>query len=137
MRWSEVTARPENRKLREFAAAGATVGSALAAWQAVSSNAGLAAGLLLAALAFAVVGFWKPRWLAPVFWIAMAVTFPLAWAVSLLVLALLFYGLFGPLGLLFRLLGRDPLERRIDPDQRSYWKATQPADDSRRYLRQY
>lgn len=34
---------------------------------------------------------------------------------------LIFYGLFLPVGLIFRLFGRDPLDKRPDPTMSSYW----------------
>jgi hypothetical protein len=137
MRWSDIKARPTDRKLREFAAAGAVVSVALAVWQAVSGHFALAAALLSIALVAAAVGFWKPRWLAPFFTAAIIVTFPLAWIVSLAVLALMFYGLLTPLAVLFRLFGRDALNRRPRPEQDSYWQEKPAANDPGRYLRQF
>jgi len=137
MFWSEITARPTDRKLREFAAAGAAVCCGLAAWQVVSGNGWLAGGCLLAALVAGGIGIWMPRWLSLPFQFAMIVTFPLAWAMSLLVLALLFYGVITPLGLLFRLFGRDALHRQVHARHESYWQRKPTTADSRRYLRQY
>jgi hypothetical protein len=137
MRWSEITARPTSRKLREFAAASVVATLALAVWQFASGNVALAAGLLAAAVIAAGVGYCKPRWLAPVFTAAMIVTFPFAWIVSLVVLAIIFYGLITPLAVLFRLLGRDALSRQLRPEQDSYWQEKPASQDPRRYLRQY
>jgi hypothetical protein len=137
MHWSEIIARPTDRKLCEFAAAGAAVCCAVAVWQIVSGNKWQAAALLLSALAVGGVGFWKPRWLAPLFTLALIVTFPMAWATSLLVLAMIYYGLITPLGLLFRLLGRDALQRQFHAQQQSCWKRKPIPEDPRQYLRQY
>jgi hypothetical protein len=65
------------------------------------------------------------------------VTFPFGWAVSHLLLAILFYGLFTPLGLIFRLLGRDPLRRQRPLEQASYWTMKPAATDVRGYFRQF
>lgn len=137
MRWSEIAARPSNRQLREFAAACAAGGCALAVWQFVGGNAWPAGAWLLSALALGTIGLCKPRWLAPPFQIAMILTFPLAWVVSFLVLALIFYGLITPLGLLFRWLGRDALNRQNRSPPESYWTPKPRTDDAVRYLRQY
>ena len=137
MRWSDVSRPPTDRKLREFAAVGALVCAALAVWQGFNGHLVLA-GVLTAILMTAIaVGVWKPRWLAPVFIAAMVVTFPIAWLVSLLTLAAIFYGLIAPTGLVFRLFGRDVLDRRMRPEQNSYWQQNPSAENPRRYLRQY
>jgi hypothetical protein len=104
MRWSDAVAKPTDRKLREFAAAGATVCLGLAGWQWLSGNPWAAGTLAAIALAGACLGWRQPRWLAPLLTAAMIVTFPLAWGMSLVVLAVLYYGMFAPLGLLLRLL---------------------------------
>lgn len=137
MRWSDVTSRPSDRKLREFAAASFVVATALAGWQLAGGKVAVATVLFTAAVLAAGVGYARPRWLAPVFTAAMIVTFPLAWVVSLVVLAIIFYGLFAPLALLFRLLGRDALNRQHRPDQDSYWQVKPTDTNPRRYLRQY
>jgi hypothetical protein len=72
-----------------------------------------------------------------VFTAAMIVTFPFAWIVSLVVLAIIFYGLITPLALLFRLLGRDALGRQHRPEQDTYWQEKPATQHPRRYLRQY
>ena len=41
----------------------------------------------------------------------MVLAFPIGWTVSQVILLLMFYGLFTPIGLVFRLIGRDPLHR--------------------------
>ena len=137
MFWSEITARPTDRKLREFAAAGAIVCCGLAAWQVARGNAWMVGALLLIALAATGMALWRPRWLGPLFTAALIVTFPLAWTVSLAVLAIAFYGLITPLALFFRLIGRDVLDRRPRPDEDSYWQAKPPAERLQRYLQQY
>jgi hypothetical protein len=42
-----------------------------------------------------------------------------------------------PVALFFRLTGRDPLRRQLDPSAPSYWTAKEQPQDMRRYLRQY
>ena len=64
-------------------------------------------------------------------------TFPIGWAVSMILLTAFYFLLLTPLGLIFRLLGRDPLCRRFDPDAKSYWLTRQEADRLDRYFHQY
>jgi len=65
------------------------------------------------------------------------VTFPIGWAISIILLAAFYFLLLTPLGFIFRLLGRDPLCRRFDPDAKSYWLARQEPDSLDRYFHQY
>jgi hypothetical protein len=67
----------------------------------------------------------------------MVLAFPIGWTVSRLVLAAVFYGLFTPIGLVFRLMGRDPLARRPPHDVVSYWTEKPDRADVRRYFRQF
>ena len=138
MQWSEVITRPTDRKLREFAAIGAVLCIALAIWQGVSNGNLLLLGVYVAlAGGVGIVGIVRPRWLGPIFTGWMILTFPIAWTVSTLVLLLLFYGLITPIALLFRLLGRDALDRKLRPDQNSYWTVKPSKKHPRTYLRQF
>jgi len=65
------------------------------------------------------------------------VTFPIGWAISMILLTAFYFLLLTPLGFIFRLLGRDPLYRRFDPDAKSYWLARREADSLDRYFHQY
>ncbi|MBL9120673.1 MAG: hypothetical protein JNL80_12255 [Phycisphaerae bacterium] len=61
---------------------------------------------------------------------------PIGWTVSHLLLAVVFFGILTPTGLLMRLVGRDPLDRTLNRDARSYWVERRPVTDPRRYFRQ-
>lgn len=97
----------------------------LAAW------IGLMVGVLLG-----VVGLAKPVLIRPVFLGAIAATRPIGLAVSVLVLAIVYYGFVTPVARVFRWRGRDILARRR-PDAPTYWVRKQPPGDVTRYLRQY
>ena len=122
--------------LRQFAAICLVIFSALAVSEYWKNHQVLA--LICAGLA-AMLGFgglvW-PRGIRPVFVTAMAITMPIGWLVSHLLLGALFFGLFAPMALLFKLIGRDALRRRPAPEQRSYWEPKPTATDVRSYLRQ-
>ena len=64
------------------------------------------------------------------------IAFPIGWVVSRLALGLLFYGVFTPIGLLFRLIGRDALMRRRPTGQDTYWTTTGPPPSASSYFRQ-
>jgi hypothetical protein len=66
-----------------------------------------------------------------------AVTFPIGLAVSFILLAAFYFLLLTPLGLLFRLTGRDVLGRKFDPTAESYWQQRKPPESSERYFHQF
>ncbi len=135
---SSTVAPPTDRQLIEFAAIGAFLLAGFAIWQlATGGSPGLAVDYIVVAILVGVIGFAKPRWLASIFTCWMFLTYPLAWLVSNLTLAIIFYGLLTPLAVLFRLLGRDALDRSLNSDQDSYWQTKPAAESPERYLRQY
>src|SRR6185295_8198865 len=87
-------------------------------------------GVLFICLAVvgAVVGMIAPRALRPVFVGWMIAVFPIGWLVSHALLAVVFYGVFTPLSLAFRALGRDALRRQRSNDA-SYWLSKRAAAD--------
>ena len=92
----------------------------------------LLTGAGLAALYYAVPPV--RRW---VFLGWMYLAFPIGWTVSHLLLFVVYYLLITPVGLVLRILGKDPLERRFDSRAESYWSARARIEDPRRYFRQF
>jgi hypothetical protein len=78
-----------------------------------------------------------PRAVLPIFIALTLLGFPIGLVVSNVVTALIFFGLFTPIGLFFRLIRRDSLKRRIDPEAASYWEPAPPERPASDYLRQY
>jgi hypothetical protein len=66
-----------------------------------------------------------------------AVTFPIGLVVSFMLLATFYFLLLTPLGLLFRLTGRDVLGRKFDPSAESYWQQRKPPESAERYYHQF
>jgi len=67
-------------------------------------------------------------------WVAL--TYPLGWLLSHVILALVYYGVFTPIGLIQRLFGRDALRRRPAPSATTYWQAREPRRDPASYFKQ-
>ena len=63
------------------------------------------------ALTVGLAGLTRPEWMRSIYVGWMVLAFPIGWTVSQVMLALMFFGLFTPIGLVFRLIGRDPLQR--------------------------
>ena len=136
MRWQDVPFSPPTRTLRWFAALWLMFSAALGChhWR---QGPGPLAWASLALGGVGLVGLCKPPLLRPVFVGAMVLTFPIGWLTSHAVLAALYYGLLTPLGLTFRLIGRDNLGLRFEPETPSYWEEKPAVHHARRYFRQF
>jgi uncharacterized membrane protein YhdT len=75
-------------------------------------------GIGIATLLLSLV---KPRLILPVFLGMSLIAVPIGFVISWVLMALVYYGLFTPVGLLFRLTGRDKLHKHPDPDAKTYW----------------
>lgn len=67
----------------------------------------------------------------------MTAAMPMGFVVSLALLAFSYFLLLTPLGLLFRLIGRDPLSRKFDPKTDSYWIIHRQSESLDRYFHQF
>src|SRR5262249_42933686 len=116
MQWSDIPFDPPRKTLRQFAGLWIACFGGLALWQAWGGGPPPQAITLgMWALGVGPIGLVRPEWLRPVYVAWMVLAFPIGWTVSQVVLAILFYGLFTPIGLVFRLIGRDPLQRSRSP----------------------
>jgi hypothetical protein len=124
--------------LRQFAALWLLFFGGLGLWQALGRDR-ISLGLALTGLALTIgpLGLMKPRLIRPVFVGWMVLTFPISWTLSHVLLGCLFYGLFTPIGLFFRLIGRDSLARRFRPEAASYWAPKPATADVHSYFRQF
>jgi hypothetical protein len=138
MNWSDIPRDPPARVLRQFAALWLVCLNVLA-WRLGFAGGRTAAGAALAGLGVAVglPGLARPRAVRGLFVALMVLTWPIGWAVSHLVMAALYYGVFTPLGLCFRAAGRDVLALRPRPGRATYWEPRPPAGGARRYFQPF
>jgi len=78
-----------------------------------------------------------PVALKPIYILLTVVTYPIGFVLSYIVMAILFYLIITPVGLLFKIIGRDALHRRFEPQVKSYWIKRRPPDTVKRYFRQF
>jgi hypothetical protein len=64
-------------------------------------------------------------------------TLPIGFVVSFILLAAFYYLVITPIGLVFRLMRRDPLCRKFDNTTDSYWLHRPPTKTLNRYFRQF
>jgi hypothetical protein len=132
---SNPTASP--RMLRQFAGAWLIVFLALAGkrWF-VGHQTTSALVYLILALGVGGLGLIRPMRVRPLFALAMALSLPIGLLMSRIVIFLLFFVVFTPVGWLFRLFRRDSLRLRRRGDVATYWKDFPASDDVRAYFRQ-
>ena len=81
---------------------------------------------LAVAGAFLAVTLVKPAWLAPLNTLWFRFGLLLQRVVHPIVLAVIYFAVVTPTGLIMRALGKDPLRLRFDPDATSYWIPRDP-----------
>lgn len=81
-----------------------------------------------------------PSLLNPLYVLMMVVAFPIGFVLSHILLRLIYYLVFTPMALIFKLKGRDAMNRKLEPERDSYWEdhkdVAQPRSPAS-YLRLY
>ena len=72
-----------------------------------------------------------------VFRMLVIASFPIGLVVFTVIIGLVYYGVFTPMALAFRLVGRDALNRRPDRGAKSYWFKRPSARPARSYFKLY
>jgi len=89
--------------------------------------------LFVVAVVFAGVTLYRAHWLAPAKRAWMKLGLLMHHVVSPVVMGLIFFAVFTPVGIVMRLFGRDAMNRAWDPAARTYWTDRTPpgpADNS-------
>jgi hypothetical protein len=89
------------------------------------------------ALAVSIAAYCVPalaRWIF-VGW--MCAVFPIGWTVSHVILAIVYYLVLTPTGLVLRLVGYDPMRRHFDRKAQTYWVRRPAVAEVGRYFRQF
>jgi hypothetical protein len=134
----EVNWNPSKKTLNEFAEFGMFfLGMVAAPWAYINGHLLLAKTFWVLAVALRLLGLWRTAWVKPLFVGMTVAAWPIGWVVSHVMLALMYYGVFTPVALVFRLIGRDALCRSFDRQAQSYWEPYQPDRGMERYLRQF
>jgi Saxitoxin biosynthesis operon protein SxtJ len=140
--------RPNARQLRTFGTISVVFAVGLGWWihhrqrifglQLSEEMAGaLAVSLWALAVLSAVFAWLAPRALRPLYIALTAITLPIGFVVSHVLISVLYYLVVTPIGALLRISGRDPMCRRFDRQASTYWCTRTTSQDPARYLRQY
>ena len=142
----ELNLKPDQRVLRQFgfvSLAGFGL-LAVAAWtESLIFSFGLgdhrqAVAILFLSIAamstlFSLVA---PRANLGLYWVLTVVTYPIGFVLSYVIMAILFFAVFAPIGATMRLLGRDSLQRRARAGAETYWRDSRRPRSMRSYFRQ-
>ncbi len=143
----EIDWRPDERTLRQFGVI-ALVGfgflAAIAWWEVLIFSFGLGEARPILAGMFATLAgvsalfsLIAPRANLPIYLGLTLLSYPIGFVLSYVIMGFLFFVMITPVGLFFRLTGKDPLYRRFDPDASSYWVDPRPRRDKESYFRQF
>jgi saxitoxin biosynthesis operon SxtJ-like protein len=133
----EINWNPDRRELRQFAVLCVVIFGLIGVDCLLRRGSLPAAAIFEAIAAAGVVGYFRPSFLRPVYVAWMAVAWPIGWTVSHLLLLLVYYLVLTPIGLVMRLFGYDPLNRRFDRSVESYWTPHDPGAEASRYFKQF
>ena len=130
---------PSDRDLRQFAAIWFPLFWAVVAGMAYYTAGSLrvAAAALTVGLVVGGIGMTRVGFIRPIFLGWMYAAYPIGWVVSHLLLGAIFYLLMTPIGWAMRLVGYDPLQRRMDRSAKTFWVPVEPAADQTSYFRQF
>ncbi|MCU0916340.1 MAG: hypothetical protein MUC88_17525 [Planctomycetes bacterium] len=135
----EIDWHPTGRQLRVFGAGGllAAMLAALVLYF-VWGAAALPVGIVLGAGAVVFLCSLLAPTVARVLYVGLTLAaLPLGLMVSFLLLAALYFLLLAPVALVFKLMGRDVLERRFGARAESYWVPRRAGEDMERYFHQF
>ena len=72
-----------------------------------------------------------------VYLLLICVSFPIGWILSHIIMAIFYYGLLTPIGLVFKVIRRDALHRKIDPNCTTYWIKHRAPESKKSYFNQF
>ena len=126
-----------NKTLRQFAVVAIVFFGGLACLEGYGRDRWSVAYMLGGlAITVGLLGLVRPQAIRPLFLGLTAVTYPIGWVVSKVLLVTIFYGMFMPLALFFKVIKRDALARRPQPYKETYWLPKQAPRGIHSYFRQ-
>ncbi len=96
-----------------------------------------ALGVAIAAVLLSIVGLLSPAFMRYVYLGMVYATYPIGFVVSHILLAIVYYAIITPIGLLMRTLGKDPMNRDLDTAATTYWIAKETSTDPNHHFKQY
>jgi hypothetical protein len=130
----EINTSPSDRQLRQFGLI-CVVAAPLVVWLWTRSLPVVAWGCAIGTVC-GVMALLAPRLLKPVFVGLSVLTIPIGLIVGELMMLMIYFGMFLPMAIVFRILGRDALQRKLPENASSFWQKRAQPSGVRRYYRQ-
>ncbi len=73
----------------------------------------------------------------PFYLLLYAIALPIGFVLTNILMAIIYFIILTPIGLIFRLIRRDPLQRKFDPRSKTYWAPHRSCDSLKRYFNQF
>jgi hypothetical protein len=102
-----------------------------------TGSTAIAGGIAAAAALVGIVGLAVPKVVRPVYIVWMLAAFPIGWLLSHVLMGVIYYLVVTPVGMVMRMLGRDPMRRGFDAKATTYWIPRTNENDQSRYFRQF
>lgn len=130
---------PSAKELRLFAALWLVFLSGFGSFALSRGSLTSAWVLFIAAGAVGIVGLVRPSAVRLVYIGAVYAAFPIGFVVSHIILALVYFVVVTPIGLVMRAFGKDPLHRKFESSEKlpSYWISRKEPRDAASYFKQY
>jgi hypothetical protein len=110
---------PETKKLRSFGFLVGGIFALLGLWPLVFGKEARLWAVIPAAILISLA-FLLPKSLGPIYRVWMKIGHVLGWINTRIILGVVFYGMFVPMGFIMRLAGKDSMRRRYDPEADTY-----------------
>ena len=143
----EINFNPDTKTLRQFgviALVGFGILAALAYYEKLIFSFGLGDARMPLVTTFVALGAISALFslVAPranrVLYVGLTLlAFPIGFVLSYVIMGTLFFLIIGPIAVLFRVLGRDPMHRGYERSAPTYWLEAPPARDKESYFHQY
>lgn len=139
MSFVEINWRPKQKKLRNFGKIALAASVIISLLFYLLKGAAIQWALTIFAVGFTIFlsSVISLRLTRMIYVGLVAVTFPIGLVLSFTLLMAFYFLLLTPLGLFFRLIGRDALGRKFDSTAKSYWQQRNQPKNSEYYFHQF
>lgn len=136
---AEINWHPSRKELRTFGIIALIAATLVVLLLCKFKGVGIRWGAIIISLGAAILlsSFISLRFTRAIYLGFILATRPIGLLISFLLLATFFFGILTPLALIFRLIGRDTLHRKFEPDTKSYWITHRKPDNLDQYYNQF
>ena len=93
--------------------------------------------LLAMAVLCALFSLLFPKANLPLYIGLSVISYPIGVVLSYIIMLVIYFGMITPMALIFRMIGKDPLQREFLPDAQTYWEEPGPAHPRESYFKQF